>query len=267
MEAPLFTEDRGPARWIWFNRPEVHNAQDTAMLERLVGALDAVPEDPMVRVVVLAGKGPSFCSGHDLKEIVRHPDYSKAVETVEGRLRWEQRLFVDPVLRFRELPVPTIAMIHGSCLAAGLMFAAVADFVFATPNARFASPIIPAMSINDAEVPSFAWLVGSRRAKEVLWLSETMDAEAAREAGLVTRVVEQSLIEQEIGTVVDALSKIPSETLLLSKLSMRDIDDQKGFRSSATYHFLSHSLSHHTTGALDALSRRKQSTDNNTETE
>lgn len=257
-KAPLLVEDRGPARWIWFNRPRVHNAQNTEMLEAFEDALKRVPRDAGVRAVVLAGKGRSFCSGHDLKEIVTHADYARAVESVEGRMRWEQRLFVDPVNRFRELPVPTVVLAHGHCLAAGLMFVSVADFVYATPDAVFGSPIIPAMGINDAEVPAFAWAVGSRRAKQTLWLDERMDAQAAREAGLVSEVVASDEIEERIESVVQALAKIPAETLMLSKLSLRQVDDQAGYRAAAGFHFLSHSLSHHTTGALAALAERRQ---------
>ncbi len=257
-KAPLLVEDRGPARWIWFNRPRVHNAQNTEMLEAFDDALDLVTTDTDVRVVVLAGKGRSFCSGHDLKEIVTHPDYARAVKSVEGRMRWEQRLFVDPVNRFRELPVPTVVLAHGHCLAAGLMFISVADFVYATPDAVFGSPIIPVMGINDAEVPAFAWAVGSRRAKQTLWLDERMDAETARAVGLVTEVVAPGKIEERIESVVNSLAAIPAETLMLSKLSLRQMDDQAGYQAVSNFHFLSHSLSHHTTGALAALAARRR---------
>lgn len=258
MSAPLLVEDRGQARWLWFNRPEKHNAQDTAMLEALDDALVGVRDDPDVRVVVLAGKGPSFCSGHDLKEIVAHPDYARAVETVEGRMRWERRLFVDPVDRFRELGVPTVAIAHGACLAAGLMFVAAADLVIATPDAVFGSPIIPAMAINDAEVPAFAWVVGSRRAKSVLWLDRRMSAAQALEAGLVTEIVAAEKVEPRVTEIVEQLTAIPAETLMLSKLSLRQMDDQLGYRAAAEFHFLSHSLSHHTSGAHAALDARRR---------
>lgn len=256
-DAPVLVENRGPARWIWFNRPRVHNAQNTEMLRGFDDAISAAERDPDVRVVVLAGKGKSFCSGHDLREIVEHPDYARAVETVEGRMQWERRLFVDPVNHFRELHVPTVVLAHGVCLAAGLMFASVADLVYATPDAVFGSPIIPAMSINDAEVPAFAWTVGARRAKQILWLDQRLDAHAARDVGLVSEVVEADAIEGHIESVVESLAAIPSETLMLSKLSLRYMEDQAGFQAAGSFHFLSHSLSHHTTGAHAALETRR----------
>ena len=184
--------------------------------------------------------------------------YARAVESVEGRMRWEQRLFVDPVNHFRELPVPTVVLAHGHCLAAGLMFASVADFVYATPDAVFGSPIIPAMSINDAEVPAFAWAVGSRRAKQTLWLDQRMDAQTAREVGLVSEVVAADEIEERIESVVQSLAAIPAETLMLSKLSLRQMDDQASYQAVGGFHFLSHSLSHHTTGARAALAERRR---------
>lgn len=258
-EAPLLVEDRGPARWLWFNRPHVHNAQNTEMLEAFDAAITSAEQDSSVRVLVLAGKGKSFCSGHDLKEIVAHAEYARAVESVEGRMRWERRLFVEPVKHFRETRLPTVVLAHGHCLAAGLMFVAVADLVYATPDAVFGSPIIPTMSINDAEVPAFAWVVGSRRAKKTLWLDQRMDAKTAYEAGLVTDVVDSDEIEGHIESVVESLASIPAETLMLSKLSLNQMDDQAGYQAVSDFHFLSHSLSHHTTGANAALEARRRS--------
>lgn len=256
-DGPLLVEDRGATRWIWFNRPHVHNAQDTAMLESLRDTLDETADSDTVQAVVLAGRGRSFCSGHDLKEIVVHPGYARATETVEGRMRWEQRLFVDPVEKFRRLLVPTIARVQGSCLAAGLMFAAAADFVVATPSARFGSPIIPVMSINDAEVPAFAWLLSSRMARRALWLGETFDADEALHMGLVSWVVEEDELDDRIDSLLERLASVAPETLALSKRSLLFMEDQRGAAASSQFHFLSHSLSHHTTGAHRALAERR----------
>jgi enoyl-CoA hydratase len=227
------------------------------MLEMLRETLIAVDDDESVRAVVLAGQGPSFCSGHDLKEIVTHEAYANATKSVEGRMRWERRLFVDPVESFRRLSVPTIARVQGACLAAGLMFAAVADFVVASPDARFGSPILPAMSINDAEVPAFAWRLDSRTAKRVLWLGDELGADEAERVGLVSWVVPDIELDETIDDLVTRLSQVSPETLALSKRSLLFMDDQRGASSSAEFHFLSHSLSHHTSGAIAALANRQ----------
>ena len=132
-EPPVLVKDRGSVRWITLNRPEVHNAQNVSMLISLDAAFDACRTDTSIRVVVLAGAGKSFCSGHDLTEMSRNAEYASNAATAEGRYWQERRLFVDPVLKFRNLPIPTICRIQGHCLAAGLMFAAATDFSIDIP--------------------------------------------------------------------------------------------------------------------------------------
>lgn len=228
------------------------------MLEQLRATLEDTAASESVRAVVLAGMGKSFCSGHDLKEITVHPDYIEATKTVEGRMRWEQRLFVDPVESFRRLLVPTIVRAQGYCLAAGLMFTATADFVIATPSATFGSSIIPAMSINDAEVPAFAWLLPSRMARRALWLGETFGAEEAQRLGLVSWIVDEGDLDAKVEDLIEKLVSIAPETLMLSKRSLLFAEDQRGALAASQFHFLSHSLSHHTTGARKALEERRR---------
>ena len=102
MEAggPVLVEDRGAVRWIVLDRPRARNAQNAAMLEALADALRDAAETPSLRALVLAGNGPSFSAGHDVKEVVANPEYRANLASVEGRLWQELDLFVKPV----ELP-------------------------------------------------------------------------------------------------------------------------------------------------------------------
>jgi enoyl-CoA hydratase len=256
VTAPLVVEDRGAARWLWFNRPEVHNAQNVAMLEALDDALVAIETTPAVRVVVLAGHGRSFCSGHDLREMADNPKYAAGSSTTEGRYRQELRLFVRPVARIEALPMPVVCRVQGHCLAAGLMFAAAADFVIAADDASFGSPIIGSLGVNDAEVPNFAWVLGERRAKEVLWLGERMDAHEAQRAGLVNRVVPSDELDATVNDVVGRLAAAPPEALMLSKASFQFLARRQGRDDYAAFHYLTHQLSHQTSEARALLEER-----------
>jgi len=241
---------------ITFNRPEVHNAQNVEMLEALDAALSQVEQDPSARVVILAGAGRSFCSGHDLREISANPKYAANFATVEGRYQQEQRLFAGPVVRFRQLRVPTVCRVQGHCIAAGLMFAASADLVVAASDAKFRSPIIGSMGINDAEVPSLALRLGERRAKQMLWLDETLDASDALGAGLVNWIVEPGELDAKVEEVVARLCQAPPQTLALSKMGFQFMADRLGETDVARYHFMVHQLSHQTDESRQILVER-----------
>lgn len=254
--SPLLIHDDGDVRWIMMNRPEVHNAQNVAMLVALDRALDDLRWNRSVRVLVLGGLGKSFCSGHDLKEMSTNAEYREAASTAEGRYWQEKKLFVEPVRKFRELSIPTVCRIQGYCLAAGLMFAASADFVIASDDAVFGSPIISNLAVNEAEVASFSLRVGERHAKQLLWLSERIPSTEAMRIGLVNWVVANGDLDSKCHDLADRLTKVPREVLALSKESFGWLADRQGESDFNRYHFLSHQLSHHTTEAQFLLADR-----------
>ena len=113
-------ETDGPIATITLNRPEAANAQNTQMIEDLDAAFDAAEADDDVRVVILAGEGKHFSSGHDLKEILRGEEHWAAMRaTPEGKLLHEQVMYWDKLLRIRDFPKITIAAVQGACSAAG----------------------------------------------------------------------------------------------------------------------------------------------------
>ena len=252
----LLVEDRDQIRWILFNRPEVHNAQNVEMLVALEQALDETARMPDIRVLVLGGTGQSFCSGHDLREMVDNADYRERSATVEGRLEQERRLFVRPIEQLSELRIPTIGRVQGHCRAAGLMFVAACDLVVASDSADFGSSIIPAMAVNDAEVPLFAWLLGERRAKQALWLGETMSATEALRCGLVNWVVTESELDAFVADITSKLLATSATALALSKESFRFMARSQGRDDFVEYHFLAHQLSHRTADAVTRLEER-----------
>jgi enoyl-CoA hydratase/carnithine racemase len=255
---PLVVTDMNEVRWIWFNRPGKHNAQNTEMLEALAAALEDARTNEGLRALVLAGTGPSFCSGHDLLEAVDNERYVAAIHTADGRHRWESRLFVRPVELLRDLRIPTICRVQGRCLAAGLMFATASDLVIASDDAVFGSPIIPRMAINDAEVPGLAWLLGERLAKNVLWLNQEIGAARALDLGLANEVVPIAQLDARVEEVLATLIAIPADTLALSKDSLRIMSDMNGRDLYFRYHFMSHSFSHQTSSAIAALTDRRR---------
>jgi len=250
------TFDRAGARWIELNRPRARNAQNAALLRALEQAVVDTAADPDVRVVVLAGAGPSFSAGHDLREIVDNPEYRANNASVEGRLWQELDLFLRPIERLRDLRVPTICRVQGHCIAASLMLVGACDLVVAADDAVFTSRVTRDMGAADVELPSLAWMLGERRAKALLWTSAALDAPEAQRLGLVNWVVPLDELDARVDAVVAELLTVPRQALALSKLSMRFAEDRRGREDAARYHFLAHQLSHHTTDAVALLERR-----------
>jgi enoyl-CoA hydratase/carnithine racemase len=252
----VLISDDGPVRRIVLNRPEARNAQDAALLRELLAAVEATAGAPEVRVVVLAGLGPSFSAGHDLKEAAVNDSYRRNLETAEGRLWQELDLFVAPVEALRALRVPTIARVQGHCLAASLMLIGAVDLVVAADDAVFASRVTRDMGAADVELPSLAWAVGERRAKQLLWTSEALGAAEAQALGLVNWVVPADALDAKVDAVARALLEVPREALALSKLSLRFMEDRRGRADASAYHFMAHQLSHQTSDAVALLAAR-----------
>jgi enoyl-CoA hydratase/carnithine racemase len=252
----LLVEDRGQVRWIWFNRPRVHNAQNVEMLRALEAVLVQTEREGSIRALVLGGKGKSFSAGHDLKEIVVNDEYRNNASTVEGRYWQELRLFVRPVELFANLTVPTICRVQGHCLAASLMFVASADFVVTAEDAVFASRVTQELGAADVEVPAISWLLGERRSKQFLWLGETVSGASAPAMGIANWAVPESELDTRVEAILEVLLRVPREALALSKASHRFMADRQGRQDAAAYHFMAHQISHHTTDAVALLEER-----------
>lgn len=249
MSDLVLIEDRGPVRWIWLNRPEKRNAQSSALLLALEQAVQETAADRDVRVVVLAGKGPSFSSGHDLNEPVDNPAYAERASTVEGKMWQELDVYVRPVEALRALRVPTVCRVQGHCIAASVMLVSACDLVVAADDAVFTNNVTRDLGAADVEIPTLAWEMGARRAKQMLWCGESLDAATAQQAGLVNWVAPTAELDAKVEQVASDLLRVPREALALTKLSMQFAEDRRGRADANGYHFMAHQVSHATTEA------------------
>lgn len=180
MSAVRYEQD-GPVVTITYDRPEALNAVNGAMREGLNEAWARFRDDPDAWVAVVTGAGRAFCAGADLK------DGAGAVGTWTGTF-WE----IPTLNSFEsgwEIWKPTIAAVNGPCIGYGLTAVAACDFVLAAESATFRYPEvhlgIPAV-VGALRLPG---RMGWQHAMELLLLGETVDAERAREMGLVRQVV------------------------------------------------------------------------------
>jgi enoyl-CoA hydratase len=256
----ILVERRGAVEWVTMNRPEVRNAQNTAMIDELDEALRAADADPDVNVIVLAAAGKDFSSGHDLKAYVGEApsdEWHEKRKTPEGKFEHERKQYFDKCMAVRDLSKPTIAMVQGHCIAGGLMLAAMCDLIVASDDALFQNPVLR-MSGAGVEVLTEPFELGFRKAKEFLFTGDEIGAEEAARLGLVNRVVGRDRLEEATSALAERIAKVPAVTVQNVKRSVNHAQDLSGFRAALEYHFMIHQFQHNTKTSLDALEQRKQ---------
>ncbi|WP_375460655.1 enoyl-CoA hydratase [uncultured Enterovirga sp.] len=183
----LLREDRaGGIAVLTLNRPTSRNALSEALIEALTEAFDRIGSDPSVRAVILAGSGPAFSAGHDMKEMTARrsdPDRGRAyfADLLERCSAMMQRVV--------RLPQPVIAAVEGVASAAGCQLVASADLAVAGADARFATPGVHIGLFCSTPMVALSRNVAPKHAMEMLLLGEMVPAEDAARIGLVNRVV------------------------------------------------------------------------------
>ena len=228
-------ERRGPILRIRMNRPDKLNAQNPTLIEEMDTAFTEGAADPDVSVIVLSGEGRAFSAGHDLE----YPGYDRRGYTYHTRIEMERRLFLEKLFRIRNLPTPTIAQVHGHCVAAGLMLACMCDLIVCDETARFANPVV-AMGMPGVQLLIEPWDLGARKAKELLFTAQSIDASEAHRLGLVNRVVTAAELEAEVDALATRIASLPAFAVRTVKKSINDTLDFMGQGRAWEHHFLLH---------------------------
>ena len=256
----LYDKD-GPVAILTMNRPEVANAMDSQLIDELDAAFDRADADDEVRVVVLAGAGNHFSSGHDLKALVgaegANDPWIAMRETPEGKLTHEKVMYYDRCRRIHDFRKPTIAAVQGSCVAAGLMLACMCDLIVASEDAVFQNPVLR-MTGAGVELLVEPWELGVRKAKEFLLTGNQIDANEAWRLGLVNRVVPKESFMDKVLELAQTVALVPPITAQVVEESINYVSELQGKSNSWRYHFMAHHWTHNTATALNALEQRKQ---------
>ena len=208
-ETPLLTTIEAGVARLTMNRPRQYNAISMEMLDALQSALDAVGANPDVRVVVIGGNGPAFSGGHDLKQMMANRD-----EAFIGTL-FERCSRV--MLAMHRLPQPVIARVHGIATAAGCQLVAACDLAIASSDARFAtSGINYGLFCATPGVP-VSRNVSRKRAFEMLFTGEFVDAATALAWGLVNRVVRPADLDGEVARLAATICEKPRAVVAAGK--------------------------------------------------
>jgi enoyl-CoA hydratase len=253
-EEVVVYERRGPVAVVTMNRPDYGNAQNSAMTYALDAAFSRAVGDDEVKVLVLAGSGKHFSGGHDIGTPGRDIDQSferQAVihwdhvgkEGVESRFARESEVYLGMCRRWREIPKPMIAMVHGACIAGGLMLAWSCDFIVAAGDAFFADPVVR-MGIPGVEYFAHPWVMNPRAAKEFLYTGDRISAERARELGMVNHVVPRADLEETVMAMAGRIAAMPRLGLALTKKAVNQAEDLMGMRSGMDSVFGLHHAAH-----------------------
>ena len=205
----LRTDDAGVTT-LTLDRPQSRNSLSMGMLRALRGELAAIAGDVSVRVVILAGNGPAFCAGHDLKEL-RACDYDPG---------YIDELFVacaEVMLAMVHLPKPVLARVHGIATAAGAQLVASADLAFAADDARFATPGVNIGLFCSTPMVALSRNVAPKHAMQMLLTGELIDAATALRFGLVNELAPLGELEARTLAFARRLAAKSPLTLAIGK--------------------------------------------------
>jgi len=191
-------EEREKIGFITLNRPETRNALSMELLSELEELISRISKERKVRVVIIKGAGKSFSSGHDLKEILEH--HPVDVERLFNqcyRVMWA----------IREAPQPYIAMVHGVATAAGCQLVAACDMAVAAKSALFATPGVKIGLFCYTPITFVSRAVGRKKAFEMGFTGEFINADEALRFGLVNKVVEDEKLEDETMKLAEKIAK------------------------------------------------------------
>lgn len=249
--------DEGRIVRILLNRPDVRNAQSRGLLVELDDAFMQAERDDQVRVVILGGLGPMFSSGHDLgselamREYNPGPDQHATARTnggsrrgAEQRMLQEWHYFFQNTLRWRNLRKVTIAQVHGTVFAAGLMLMWACDLIVAAETATFADPVGVRLGMCGMEYFAHPWELGPRRAKELLLTGDSISAEEGHRIGMVSKLFAENELTERTLEYARRIAERPTVAALLIKESVNQTVDNMGFFNALQACFTLHQLNH-----------------------
>ena len=209
--------DSGRVATMTLARPQARNALSLAVLDELVERLADLDADRTVRVVVVAGEGPAFSAGHDLREITEQPDEA-----------YRHRLFArcaDVMIAITRLRQPVIAKVHGVATAAGCQLVASCDLAVAGASARFATPGVNIGLFCTTPMVALTRSVGAKAAMEMLLTGDLISADQALRIGLVNRVVPDDQLDSAVDALAEQIAAKPPETVALGKAAFWRLRD------------------------------------------
>ena len=221
----LLDEPRERVLRITLNRPDKRNPLSNEVRTELFHALEAADQDESVRVIVIRGAGACFSAGYDLQSDVRkgQPYYTPA-----GLGNWPRHV-VDGFFKMWDLAKPVIAQVHGYCLAGGTELATACDLVYVARDAKIGYPVVRSISPPDTQF--YPWIVGMRRAMELMLTGDHMSGAEAVECGFANRAFDETELEEQTLAIAERVAKTPTDLQQINKRAVHRQMDAMGVRA------------------------------------
>jgi len=251
MEQTIVVEKDGPVARLIMNRPEKHNALKFSDLDVLVAALHDAEDDDAIKVIVLKGRGPSFCAGHDYNDAIRSygldpdddaPAAARRRPSQRSRLLRDRKLGMN-YMAFQNSLKPVIAQVHGHCTGAGLYLVELVDLAIAADDATFShAEQRLGLAGNTWHLNSQILMYGAKKARELLLLGDNFSGADAERMGLVNRAVPVAELEDTVEDWARRIAKHPRDALVTGKAMHQMALDSLGGSQQFWRGYVGHTL-------------------------
>lgn len=210
---------------ITLNRPDKRNPLSNALRGELFDALEYADRDRDIAVIIIRGAGTSFSAGYDLKTDVHQ---GQPWHTAGGLGNWPRHV-VEGCFRMWDLSKPLIAQVHGYCLAGGTELATGCDLVYVAEDAQIGYPPVRSMSPPDNQF--YPWLVGMRRAMEMMLTGDSISGLEAVECGFANRAFPAAELEDAVLAIAERVARIPADVQQINKRAVHRQMEAMGLRA------------------------------------
>ncbi len=257
--ATLRTETGDGVRQIVLTRAAEYNTITPALRDELAAAIDDADADHDVRVILLRAEGPAFCAGYGLDwSTAAQADESKRIAS-GGRV-WDSvgdyrmmKTFVDTYMKLWYAQKPTIAAVHGWCIAGGTDMVLCADMIVAGESASFGYP--PSRMWGTPTTAMWVYRMGLERAKRYLLTGDQITARKAAELGLILEVVPDDQLQAHALGLARRMAHVPVNQLVMLKLLCNQTAEHMGMASTRLIGTLFDGVARHTQEGLDFVER------------
>jgi methylglutaconyl-CoA hydratase len=203
---------------VWLNRPSVHNALNGEMIHELFTFFSEVACNKEIRVVVIRGKGDSFCSGADLNWMKEVSKYNYDQNFLESKT------LARCLFTIQSCPKPVVSVVHGACMGGANGIVSASDIVIAANSTRFRFSEVSLGLVPAVISPYVTEKIGKSQAQRLFLLAEEFKAADAQQYGLVHYVMDEQEIEDKIQEIIKKVIKNSPEAIQSTKLLMQELD-------------------------------------------
>ncbi len=215
-------ERRGAVAQVWLDRPERRNALNTTALEEIVEVFERFQTDFATRVVILGGRGPSFCAGADRDDPPGSARMSGASDATPRERRWYAQLGRRALQAIESVEAVTIARLHGHAVGGGAVLPLGCDLRVAAQGTIFSIPEVDlGVPLTWGATPRLLRELGATRARELILLCDQFDAELAERWGLINRCVPMGQLDATVNEWAERIAAKPELAVHMAKTQFR----------------------------------------------